>query len=130
MCKSITKKDMALRKIFWILTLVVLTLSACSMNTQLPATQEIPASPEKIFPPDVMAVIQNQISENFGVSLDQIQIETVEQKEWPDSCLGLGGPDESCAQVITPGWLVVFSIDGQEYRFRADEAGTTIRQEP
>jgi hypothetical protein len=26
--------------------------------------------------------------------------------EWPDSCLGLGGADESCAQVMTPGWLL------------------------
>jgi len=121
---------MVLRNILWISTLVVLTLSACSMNTQLPATQEVPSSPEEILPPEVMAEIQNQISKVLGISLDQIQIETVEQREWPDSCLGLGGPEESCAQVITPGWLVVFSIDGEEYRFRADEAGTTIRQEP
>jgi hypothetical protein len=124
------RKNMVLRKILWISTLVVLTLSACSMNTQLPATQEVPSSPEDILPPEVMAGIKNQISEVLGISLDQIQIETVERKEWPDSCLGLGGPEESCAQVMTPGWLVVFSVDGQEYRFRADETGTTIRQEP
>jgi len=121
---------MVLRKMFWVSILAILTLSACSMDTQLPATEDVPSSPEDILPPEVIIEIQNQISENLGISLDQIEIETVEQRDWPDSCLGLGEPDESCAQVVTPGWLVVFNLDGQEYRFRADEAGTTIRQEP
>jgi len=121
---------MVLKKIIVISILTVFLLTACNLNTQLTATEEAPTLPEGLLPPEIMVEIQNQISEVLGVSLDQIQIKTVEQKEWPDSCLGLGGPDESCAQVMTPGWLVVFSIDGQEYRFRADEAGTNIRQEP
>jgi len=121
---------MVLRKIVVVSILTVFLLTGCNLNTQLPATEEATALPKDLLPPEIMVEIQNQISEVLGVSLDQIQIETVEQREWPDSCLGLGGPEESCAQVMTPGWLVVFSIDGQEYRFRADEAGTTIRQEP
>lgn len=120
---------MIFRKIVVASILTVFLLTACSMNTQLPATQEVPSSPEDLLPPEVVIQIKNQISETFGVSVDQIQIETVEQRDWPDSCLGLGGPEEACAQVITPGWLVAFSVDGQEYRFRTDEAGTTIRQE-
>lgn len=121
---------MIFRKISWISILALVILSACNMNPQLPATEEMPSSPEEVLPPEVVVAIQNQISESLGASVDQIQIETVERREWSDSCLGLGGAEESCAQVVTPGWLVVFSIDGQEYRFRADEAGTTIRQEP
>jgi len=124
------KINMVLRKIVVASILTVFLLTGCNLNTQLPATEEATALPKDLLPPEIMVEIQNQISEVLGVSLDQIQIETVEQREWPDSCLGLGGPEESCAQVMTPGWLVVFSIDGQEYRFRADEAGTTIRQEP
>jgi len=120
---------MILRKLFWVSFLTILTLSACSINTPISATEEVSSSPGDILPPEIVIEIQNQISENLGISLDQIEIEKVEQRDWPDSCLGLGGAEESCAQVITPGWLVVISIDDQEYRFRADEAGTTIRQE-
>ena len=121
---------MVLRKIIVVSILTVFLLTACNLNTQLPATVEAPALPEDLLPPEVMVEIQNQISEVLGISLDQIQIETVEQRDWSDSCLGLGEPNESCAQVVTPGWFVAISIDGQEYRFRADEAGTIIRQEP
>lgn len=121
---------MVLRKMIVVSILMVISLTACNLNTQLPTTEEAPSLPENLLPPEVMVEIQNQISEVLGISLDQIHIETVEQRDWSDSCLGLGGPEESCAQVVTPGWFVVIIIDGQEYRFRANEAGTTIRQEP
>ena len=118
----------------WIVSLVCagLLLAACSGNaTDIPAiaTQIIPAV-ENVLPPDVALNIRNQVSEILGVPVESIQLETVEQTEWPDSCLGLGGPDESCAQAVTPGWLLVFSADGQEYSFRADQTATVIRQEP
>ena len=119
----------------WIIVSLVcagLLLAACSGNTtDIPtvATQVIPAL-ENVLPPDVALNIRNQVSEILGVPVESIQLETIEQTEWPDSCLGLGGPDESCAQVVTPGWSLAFTADGQEYRFRADQTGTVIRQEP
>lgn len=118
----------------WFVTLVCagLLLAACSANaTDVPAvvTQIAPVL-ENVLPPDVARNIQNQVSQILGVPVESIQLETIEQMEWPDSCLGLGGPDESCAQAVTPGWLLVFSADGQEHRFRADQTGTVIRQEP
>ena len=118
----------------WIVSLVCagLLIAACSGNaTDIPAvaTQIIPAL-EDVLPPDVALNIRNQVSEMLGVPVESIQLETVEQTEWPDSCLGLGGPDESCAQAVTPGWLLVFSANGQQYSFRADQTATVIRQEP
>jgi hypothetical protein len=107
-----------------------LLLAACSTSqTNTPATQPNPAL-EGALPPDVALNIQNQVSELQGVPIESLQIKMVEKAEWSDSCLGLGGADEICAQVITPGWLLAFTINGQEYRYRADETGTVIRQEP
>lgn len=119
----------------WIVPLVLLAgvvLSACSSSsTDVPAalTQVAPAL-EDVLPPDVALNIRNKVSEILGVPVESIALKTIEQTEWPDSCLGLGGPDESCAQAVTPGWLLVFTANGQEYRFRADQTGTVIRQEP
>ena len=118
----------------WIVSLLCagLLLAACSVNaTDVPAiaTQLIPAL-EDVLPPDVALNIRNQVSEILGVPVESIQLQTIEPMEWPDGCLGLGGPDESCVAAVTPGWLLVFSADGQEYRFRADQTGTVIRQEP
>ena len=118
----------------WIVSLVLASflLAACGASgTDVPAivTQVIPAL-EDVLPPDAALNIRNQVSEMLGVPVESIQLESIEQMEWPDGCLGLGGPDESCIQAVTPGWLLVFSADGQEYRFRADQTGTVLRQEP
>jgi len=83
-----------------------------------------------VLPPDVALNVQNQVSEFLGVSAENIQIEKVEKMDWPNSCLGLPGADEVCAEAITPGWRLVFNVTGREYRYRVDATGTVIRQEP
>jgi len=116
----------------WIVALAgaVLLLAACGASgTDVPATQVNPAL-ENVLPPDVALNVQNQISETMGVTIESIQIEQVEQMEWPNSCLGLPQGDEVCAEAITPGWLLTFNINGQQYQYRVDETGTVIRQEP
>ena len=115
----------------WIMVLVSagLLLAACSTGQANTPTQASPAVGDAL-PPDVALNVQNRISELLGVPVENMQIQKVEKKEWSDSCLGLGGADESCAQVITPGWLLAFTINGQEYRYRVDETGTVVRQEP
>jgi hypothetical protein len=118
----------------WIVPLVCagILLAACAPagGTGVPSTTPgIPAL-EDVLPPDVAINIRDRVSEILGVPVESIQLQSIEQTEWPDSCLGLGGPDESCAQAVTPGWLLVFTADGQEYRFRVDQTGTEIRREP
>jgi hypothetical protein len=119
-----------LNKGFVLLVLGSILLTACSLNAQVPATEAVPTIVAEALPPEVAVEIQNRASEALGIAVDQIQIETVEKMEWPDSCLGLGESGENCAQVVTPGWLVAFTVSGTEYRFRTDETGTNIRQEP
>jgi len=107
-----------------------LMLVACSASgTNVPATQINPDL-ESALPPDVALNIQNQISQTLGVAVEDIQITKVEQMDWPNGCLGLPEGDEVCAEVITPGWLLTFNINNQEYKYRVDKTGTVIRQEP
>ena len=115
------------------LVLASVLLAACgATGTDVPTiavTQVIPVL-EDVLPPDVALNIRNQVSEILGVPVESIQLESIEPMEWPDGCLGLPEPDEVCTEAITPGWLLVFTADGQEYRFRADQTGTVIRREP
>ena len=107
-----------------------LVLAACGTGgAEAVATQVIPAL-EDVLPPDAALNIRNQVSEILGVPVESIQLKSVEQTDWPNGWLGLPEPDEVCTEVITPGWLLVFTAEGQEYRFRADQTGTVIRQEP
>ena len=115
----------------WVVILVFVgfVLAACGTNRpNAPATQN-PALGEAL-PPDVALNVQNQISEALGVPLDSIQIQNIEKMDWPNSCLGLPEGDEVCAEVITPGWLLTFNIDNQEYQYRVDSTGTVVRLQP
>ena len=115
----------------------VLTACGAAPVTEIPIPTAVPteiltavASLADMVPPDVATNIQNKVSEILGVPVESIQFRSVEAQEWPNGCLGLPEPDEACTEAITPGWLVVFVADGQEYRFRVDQTGTVIRREP
>lgn len=104
--------------------LAVLLLAACAPQEGVPVTGET-ATPG--LPPEAVLDAQQWLATQLSVAADRLEIVEVEQAEWTDSCLGLGGPNESCAQVITPGWRAVFELDGQRYEVRTDETGSTIR---
>ena len=105
-------------------------LAACGTGqTDVSATQVNPDL-KNVLPPDVALNVQNQISQTLGVAVEKIKITQVQQKDWPNACLGLPRGNEACAEVVTPGWLLTFNINGQEYKYRVDKAGTVIRQEP
>lgn len=87
------------------------------------STPELPAG----LPPEVVLAAQQLLSEQLGVQIEQVEIVTIEQAEWSDSCLGLGGPARSCLTVITPGWRAVFEVNGQQYEVRTNDTGTEIR---
>ena len=112
------------------LALTGMALAACGTSrTDSPVTQVNPDL-QNVLPPDVALNVQNQISQTLGVAVENIKITNVEQKDWPDACLGLPQENEVCAQTITPGWLLTFGINGQVYKYRVDKTGTVIRQEP
>src|SRR5690349_10646338 len=103
---------------FWLIVLLLAgaLLGACSgSQSNSPATQVDPAL-EDVLPPEVALNVQNFISETMGVAVENIEIKNVEQMDWPDGCLGLPEGDEACVEAITPGWLLTFNIDNQEYK--------------
>ena len=116
------------------MSLLVLILAACAPQgagvpvtaaTSTPGTPTAAASP--IVPPQAILDAQEWLAGQLSVAAEQVQITEVAQAEWTDSCLGLGRPDESCLQVITPGWSAVFEINDQRYEVRTDETGSVIR---
>ena len=69
------------------------------------------------------------LAEKLDLSEDQIEISKTIQVDWSDSCLGLGGPAESCLAAITPGWQVTLLAESKVYIARTDEQGDSIRFE-
>lgn len=116
----------------WIMLLVTagLLLAACSSSGNNVAPTQVNPALENALPPDVALNVQNQISATMGLAVKDIQIKQVEKKDWPNSCLGLPEGNEVCTEVVTPGWLLTFNISGKEYKYRVDQTGNIIRQEP
>ncbi len=81
------------------------------------------------YPPAVAAAI-GWLAESLGVDPSTLLVIDYSPSDWPDACLGLPGPDELCAQVITPGWRIVLRAGNVEVVLRSDELGNVIRREP
>lgn len=82
--------------------------------------------PEDSQLPGSVLSARQVLSQRIGVDLDQIEIVSVEQVEWPDSCLGVKQAGQMCAMVITPGYRVVFRVDGKQYEFHTDQEGGSV----
>jgi hypothetical protein len=75
----------------------------------------------------IAAAVQEFLAGELGVVINDVEVLSVEPAEFSDSCLGLGGANESCLQVITPGWLVMVNVQGQEHEVHTDQTGQQIR---
>jgi hypothetical protein len=80
------------------------------------------------YPPAVAAAIAF-LGEDLGEDPGRIGVVEYESAEWPDACLGLGGPSETCAEVVTAGWRIVLQLDATTYVLRSDTYGQVVRRE-
>lgn len=103
-------------------------VAACAPGAQLPVTggTDSPGA-SAIAPNTAVQAAQQWLAQELNVTVPEVTIVRAEQTEWQDSCLGLGQANESCLQVVTPGWLAVFAVNGQEYEVHLDETGSTVR---
>lgn len=63
----------------------------------------------------------------LGLDFDLlIDVVSVEEVEWPDSCLGVSSPEVMCAQVITPGYRIVLEYDGRQYEYHTNLSGEQV----
>ncbi|MDQ2933113.1 MAG: hypothetical protein M3Q80_01910 [bacterium] len=79
--------------------------------------------------PEGIAAARTALALKLHVAESKIIIMTAYEKDWSDSCLGLAGPDETCATVITPGYEVIMQAEGKTYVYRTNTAGTVVRFE-
>ncbi len=121
-----------------VLSLVV--LSACDIRSRLPGLSltgpdTVPAAvdPTQAAKDEAqnkaVEAARSTLAAQLNVEADTLDLITVEAVDWSDSCLGLGGPAESCLQATTPGFRVTFASGGQSYIFHTDLPAEVIRQE-
>ncbi|MGD8585633.1 MAG: META domain-containing protein, partial [Chloroflexota bacterium] len=113
--------------------LLLSILVACGGDEEpvaTPVPEEAPAAEEAEQASDAaLAAARVALAEYLTIPVDNLELGTIEEAEWPDACLGLANPDEMCAQMITNGYLINFSYQGESYAVRTDLSGDTARVE-
>ena len=92
-----------------------------------PITFEAPVIDEP-YPPAVLVAI-GAAADAAGALPQDVQVISYESRERTDSCLGLPGPDEMCAEAIQLGWIVRLNVGGTQIVYRVDDVGAELRQE-
>jgi hypothetical protein len=117
-------------KVFFIFSMAfVLILAACApaeVDVPITGTDGVgaPTTGEAL---QAIQAAQDFLANQLGVSSADIQVVETDPMDFTDSCLGLGGPAEICAQVITPGYRVTLTVDGQQYVVHTDQVGEVVR---
>ncbi len=61
------------------------------------------------------------LAKRLNVSEGEIETVSVDEKEFPDMSLGAPVEDEMSAQMLSSGWQINLSADGESYEYRADK---------
>jgi len=71
----------------------------------------------------VLAIARKKINEAYGIEPQNLIMRSINQVNWPDSCLGVTKEDVFCLQVITPGYRIVLESEQQQFVLHTDLAG-------
>ncbi|RPI48300.1 MAG: hypothetical protein EHM56_13855 [Chloroflexi bacterium] len=81
------------------------------------------------LPPEerVFAAARAALAARLGIDELTITRQEIVRQDWTDSCLGLGGPAESCLQAITPGYRLVLQAGEELWEARTNLDGSVVR---
>lgn len=85
--------------------------------------------PTARLPRGVMRQIRRDLAERFNIPRRDIRLVSYTRETWPDSCLGLAGPNERCAMAIVEGWRVEVTHGQQNWVYRSDRTAQVLRLE-
>lgn len=80
----------------------------------------------KSLPPEAARAAEQRLAAALDILPAQVNTVDAERVTWQDGCLGLGKPNESCIQAITPGWRVTLEAN-VTYEIHTDKSGQQIR---
>jgi hypothetical protein len=75
----------------------------------------------------IEVVLIRQLAENLGLEEADISVVSNVPVEFPDACLGVVMQDVMCAEVLTPGRIIVLEADGVQYEYHVSEDGMRIQ---
>ena len=122
-----------------LLTLVLVTVTACaaeSAPTEEPSNIDEPSTstsfPEDLTPEQPSAgpaekTVIEQLAANLGLQESDISVVSSEEVEFGDACLDVEMEGVLCAQVVTPGHIIVLEAKGIQYKYHTSADGSRVQ---
>ncbi len=76
---------------------------------------------------DIEQTVIKQLATNLGLKESDISIVSSADVEFVDACLGVAMPEVMCAQVVTPGHIIVLEANGVQYEYHLSADGSRIQ---
>lgn len=73
------------------------------------------------------ATVIKQMAENLGLQESDISVLSSEEVEFGDACLGVAVEGILCAQVVTPGRIIVLEANGVQYEYHTSADGSRVQ---
>ncbi len=89
--------------------------------------QATPPAATPVADADMVAPLLVAIAKELGVETKDLQVVSIEPREWPDASLGCPQPGHAYADVITPGYVIVVEAAGSQLEFHTDEQSNLTR---
>jgi hypothetical protein len=134
-----------MRRVLIVLLLLVWLITACASAeaapteiapteeasdiTQVPTESAVPAdsNPDAAPAGPAQETVIKQLAANLGLKESDITVVSNEVVEFPDACLGITMEGVMCAQVITPGRIIVLEANGIQYEYHTSEDGDRVQ---
>lgn len=113
-----------------LIVLASLPLVACVADSEARSGEDEPAPVVRRDGPidEDTAVLRAKaaVVDRTGARAQDVVVDAVEHREWPDSSMGCAKPGQAYLQVITPGYQVVLSWAGQRFDLRVADGGRVV----
>jgi len=80
--------------------------------------------------PDFVSTLQEKLAQELAVDTAQVLLKESTETMWPNSCLGVQVRGMMCADVMVPGYRLVFTTPQGEYECRTNQDGSNYRLLP
>ena len=115
-----------MKRMFLFFVLLILAACAPQALTEEPANANPTVEDAQSFDSIEDAIIQ-RLAENLGFKKNDISVKSNVEVEFGDACMDIAFPDAVCAQVVTPGRVIVLEANGSEYEYRTSVDGDFIQ---
>lgn len=103
---------------------VMPTQEALSMPQMSPNVQLPPGSEQAV------SAATADLAQQLELPPEQIQLASIEAREWSDTSLGCPQEGFMYAQVITPGYLILLEAQDQQYEYHTDQGSNVVLCQP